>query len=38
VQRVQAAFPDLDYVVFLQVGMPAVYRHEAELRANATGH
>ncbi|QRN98879.1 MBL fold metallo-hydrolase [Archangium violaceum] len=38
VQRVQAAFPDLDLAVFLRVGMPEVYRHEAELRANAAGH
>jgi glyoxylase-like metal-dependent hydrolase (beta-lactamase superfamily II) len=34
VERVKAAFPDLGYVVFLKVGMPEVYRREAELRAN----
>ncbi|WP_158502315.1 MBL fold metallo-hydrolase [Vitiosangium sp. GDMCC 1.1324] len=38
VKRVKAAYPDLGYAVFLQVGMPEVYRREAELRANAAGH
>lgn len=38
VQRVKEAFPDLGYVVFLRVGMPEVYRREAELRAKAAGH
>jgi len=38
VKRVQAAYPDLDLVVFLRVGMPEVYRREAELRAKTGGH
>ena len=35
VERVKAAFPGLGFEVFLQVGMPEVYRREAELRAHA---
>lgn len=38
VQKVKAAYPDLSLEVFLRVGMPEVYRREAELRANAAGH
>ena len=36
VQRVKAEYPDLGYEVFLRVGMPEVYRREAELRAKGT--
>ncbi|HEX8438678.1 hypothetical protein, partial [Archangium sp.] len=37
VQRVKAEFPDLGFETFLRVGMPEVYRREAELRAKSTG-
>lgn len=37
VEKVRAAYPDLGYLIFLRVGMPEVYRREAELRA-AAGH
>lgn len=38
VERVKAAFPGLRYEVFLEVGMPEVYRREAELRASTPAH